>query len=118
VLFGALGDRIDADLEAIGESGRSPLVYVLCASPAEDNWTAARQRLTDPDLHPRPPEVIAFGVGDAPPELVAGIATDSQAFLAGPGMDPATAVQHFAEFVVRDVFERVERPGSPAVGAS
>ncbi|MET0414910.1 MAG: hypothetical protein ABW022_02670 [Actinoplanes sp.] len=120
VLFAALGDHIDADLAALDGSASDPLVYVLCASNPEDNWTAARHRLADPDLHPRPPEIIAFGVGDVPAELVAGIATDSSnAFRTAPGTHPSTAVAHFAEFVVRDVFERVEhRHSSPAVEAS
>ena len=113
VLFAALGDRIDADLAAVpaGQQVNTPMVYVLCASTADDNWTVARHRLTDPDLHPRPPEIMAFGVGDAPPDLVAGIASDSsEAFLAAPGSDPAAAIQHFAEFVVHDVLKRAGQP--------
>ncbi|MET0418771.1 MAG: hypothetical protein ABW022_22380 [Actinoplanes sp.] len=111
VLFAALADHIDADLAVLPEAASDPLVYVLCASTAEDNWMAARQRLTDPELRPRPPKISAFGSGDASPELVAGIATDaSNAFLTSPGTDPATAVAHFAEFVVSDILDRIDHP--------
>jgi hypothetical protein len=119
VLFAALGERIDADVAAAppGEPVNTPLVYVLCASTAEDNWAVARHRLTDPALHPRPPEIMAFGVGEAPPDLVAGIASDSsEAFLAWEGSDPATAIEHFADYVVHDVLVRVGQPDRDPAG--
>lgn len=118
-MLGDLRDRLDADLAvaADGVPMRNPLVYLLCVSIPEDDWTGARERLTDPALQTRPPEIVVFGVGDAPGELVRGLATGAdEAFAAEPGMAPASAMRNFAEFVVSDILSRAERADADRTG--
>ena len=105
-MFETLGERIDQDLAALEEESarvHDPVVFLLSASPPGDNWVKPRQRLVNPDLHRHTPTIVAFGVGGATSDLIAGIATGSgNAFMAVPGTDVATAIEHFWEFVVRD----------------
>jgi uncharacterized protein YegL len=102
-MFETLGERIDQDIAALdGEPAtvRTPAVYLLSASPASDNWAKPRQRLVNPHLHPHTPTIVAFGIGDATSDLVAGIATErGNAFMAVTGTDPAVAIDHFCEYV-------------------
>jgi uncharacterized protein YegL len=112
-MFETLGERIDTDLETLEEQQaevRDPVVFLLSAGPAGDNWTKPRQRLVNPDLHRHTPTIVAFGVGGATSDLIAGIATDrGNAFLAVPGTDTATAIEHFWDFVTHDILSLARR---------
>ncbi|NMO50893.1 hypothetical protein HH310_06755 [Actinoplanes sp. TBRC 11911] len=115
VLFGSLARRIDEDMDKVppGQDLKDPLVYVLCASSAEDNWTADRHRLTDPEARTRVPEIVAFGVGGATRDLVRAIATEpGNAYFVSADEDPIIAVRHFCDFTVRDLLDRVREPGA------
>jgi uncharacterized protein YegL len=106
-MFELLGERIDSDLETLEEEPsavRDPVVFLLSAGPAGDNWTKPRQRLVNPDLHRHIPTIVAFGIGAATSDLIAGIATEhGNAFMAVPGNDTATAIEHFWDFVAHDI---------------
>jgi uncharacterized protein YegL len=106
-MFETLGERMDLDIATLDDEPaivRDPMVYLLSASPASDNWAKPRQRLVDPQLHPHIPTIVAFGIGDATPDVITGIATQrGNAFLANPGMEPAIAIDHFCEYVTQAV---------------
>jgi uncharacterized protein YegL len=102
-MFETLAERIDSDIADLGEqpaSVRNPIVYLLSASPASDNWAKPRQRLVDPHLHRHIPTIVAFGIGNATSDLIAGIVTErDNAFMAVPGTDPAIAIDQFCGYV-------------------
>ena len=108
-MFETLADRIDQDLEMLEEEPleiRRPIVFLLSASAPGDNWMNPLRRLVDQRLHPHPPSIVAFGIGAAPADLIAGIATDpGQGFVPAPGTDIDTAIAQFWNFVARDILD-------------
>jgi uncharacterized protein YegL len=108
-MFHTLAARIDQDLEALEEETaeiRQPIVFLLSASPAGDNWTNPLRRLVDIHLHAHPPTIVACGIGGAPPDLIARIATEPQhGFVPTADLDTTDAIVHYWQFVVRDVLD-------------
>ncbi|MGK5683267.1 hypothetical protein [Actinoplanes sp. URMC 104] len=111
LLFAELADHLDAHASS-DEPANDPLIYLICASaPDNDNWTALRHRLTNREAGVRPAVIMAFGFGNAPPDLIAGIASDpGNAFTIKPGGDPVPATGHCADFIFRDLLARLDRP--------
>jgi uncharacterized protein YegL len=108
-MFNTLAARIDQDLEALEEETpeiRQPIVFLLSASPAGDNWTNPLRRLVDIHLHAHPPTIVACGIGGAPADLIARIATEPEhGFVPAAGIDPTDAIVHYWQFVVQDVMD-------------
>jgi uncharacterized protein YegL len=108
-MFNTLAERIDQDIELLEAETpeiRQPIVFLLSASPAGDNWANPLRRLVDIHLHRHPPTIVACGIGSAPAELIAQIATErDQGFVPAPGTDTADAIVHYWQFVVRDVLD-------------
>jgi uncharacterized protein YegL len=106
-MFETLAERIDQDIAELGEAQsnvRDPMVYLLSASPASDNWAKPRQRLVDSHLHRHIPTIVAFGIGDATPDVITGIATRrGDAYMALPGTEPAIAIDHFCDYVTQAI---------------
>jgi uncharacterized protein YegL len=108
-MFETLAERIDQDLttlEAETSEIRRPVVFLLSASSAGDNWSNPRRRLIDESLHPHAPSIVACGIGGAPPDLIAEIATDpGHGFVPVPGADTGEAIQYYWQSVARDILE-------------
>jgi uncharacterized protein YegL len=108
-MFETLAERIDQDIEQLQEELveiRRPIVFLLSASAAGDNWTNPLRRLVDERLHSYAPSIVACGIGAAPPDLIARIATErGQGFVPEPGTDTADAIEHYWKFVVQDILD-------------
>ena len=108
-MFNTLAARIDQDLDALELESpeiRQPIVFLLSASPAGDNWMAPLHRLVDIHLHAHPPMIVACGIGGAPADLIAEIATDpAHGFVPAAGTDTNDAIVQYWQAVMRDVVE-------------
>jgi uncharacterized protein YegL len=108
-MFNTLAARIDQDIESLEAETleiRQPIVFLLSASPAGDNWTNPLRRLVDIHLHAHPPTIVACGIGSAPADMIAQIATEpGQGFVPDAGTDPTDAIVQYWQFVVRDVLD-------------
>jgi uncharacterized protein YegL len=108
-MFDTLADRIDQDIEALEQETveiRQPIVFLLSASTASDNWVNALRRLVDIHLHAHPPSIVACGIGSAEPDLIARIATEpGQGFVPVPGFDTTDAIMRYWQFVVSDILD-------------
>lgn len=122
-VFGDLLTRIPDDVQRLKSGGNRvfrPIVFFLShGRPVEASvWRDLHRRLTDQDTIPTAPIVVAYGLGGAPADVLAQVATRPEhAFVEQPGLAPEAAVASviraiadtMAAIVIRD--GTVDRPG-------
>ncbi|MFI2714184.1 hypothetical protein ACH495_29090 [Micromonospora sp. NPDC018662] len=99
--FETLLDNIGHDIEALKAQQphvRRPIVFFLSGSAPRDgeSWTRPYQRLVDRNAHRYAPNVVACGIGAAPPALIATIATEPTfGFVMVPDSDVHAAIAQY-----------------------
>lgn len=105
--FRLLRTEIEQDVAALKNEGHRvfrPAVFFLTdgyPTEPEAAWEAEFQVLTDPTVNSRP-NIIAFGIGDADPRVIAKIGT-ARAFMADTNMSPAGALKEFSRALTRSI---------------
>lgn len=102
--FRVLKDTIDADvalLKAEGNRVHRPVVFFMSDGYPTSDWAESYQALVHDENRYRP-NIIAFGVGEAQPEVIAAVAT-FRAFLADDKVSPAAALTEFAKSLTNSI---------------
>jgi uncharacterized protein YegL len=101
-----LRDRISDDVSRLKDRGLTvgrPTVYILSAAASRYNtaWDAALRRLINRATFPYAPNILAFGIGAAPPEVIISIAEkpQSRGWVALPGMSLSEAAESYTAYV-------------------
>jgi len=108
--FDHLRRVIEADYLAGHDSGerwyRPAVLFISDGRPTdpEDRWRDAHRRLVDPGWRRRP-NILAFGFGDAVPEVLATVAENkpNRAYLAIEGAAPSTLVPELVAGLVQSI---------------
>jgi uncharacterized protein YegL len=105
-----LRDRISDDVARLKDRGLTvarPTVYLLSAAVSRDNtaWDAALRRLTNRATFPYAPNILAFGIGAAPPEIIISIAEkpQSRGWVALPGTSLSEAAESYTAYVLESI---------------
>ncbi|EWM68057.1 MULTISPECIES: hypothetical protein [Micromonospora] len=99
--FETLLDSIGHDIETLKAQQpnvRRPIVFFLSGSAPRDgeSWTSPYRRLVDRASHRYAPNVVACGIGAAPPALIATIATEPAfGFVMVPDSDVHAAIAQY-----------------------
>jgi uncharacterized protein YegL len=106
VVFDLLRDTIQSDVDQLKADGHQvlrPAVFFLTdGQPLDHNdWPAAHQQLIDPAWGPHP-NILAFGFGQANATTIQQVAT-VRGFIADGSLGPATALQEFAQSLIRSI---------------
>ncbi|WP_433686989.1 vWA domain-containing protein [Micromonospora carbonacea] len=107
--FETLLDNITHDIEALKAQQpkvRRPIVFFLSAGEPSDGraWVSPYRRLVDRHLHRYAPNIVAAGVGDASPALIASIATDPAfGFVMAPEADVSAAIEQYWRALIQSV---------------
>lgn len=111
----ALRQTIPADVALLKSSGyqvHRPSVFFLSdGQPTDksDKWRARLDELKDPGFRERP-NVLAFGVGDADPEIIRDLATSPRyGFMMTTGASTAGAISEFATSMLNSMVVSAER---------
>jgi uncharacterized protein YegL len=111
----ALRQVIPADVALLKSSGyqvHRPAVFFLSdgqPTEKESKWRERLRELNDPSFRERP-NILAFGVGDADPEIIASVATTpSYAFMMAEGVSTAGAIAEFAASMLNSMVSSAER---------
>jgi uncharacterized protein YegL len=113
--FEALRHMIPGDIALLKGSGyqvHRPTVFFLSdglPTEKEANWQAALSALKDDQFRQRP-NILAFGVGDADPAIIAQLATAPRyAFAMTDGVSTAGAIAEFAASMLNSMVASAER---------
>jgi uncharacterized protein YegL len=111
----ALRQTIPADVALLKSSGyqvHRPSVFFLSdGQPTEkqEKWRARLEELKDPAFRERP-NVLAFGVGDADPQVIRELATSPRyGFMMTDGASTAGAISEFATSMLNSMVASAER---------
>jgi uncharacterized protein YegL len=111
----ALRETIPADVALLKGSGyqvHRPSVFFLSdGQPTEkaDKWRKRLEELKDPGFRERP-NVLAFGVGEADPEVIRELATSPRyGFMMTTGASTAGAIAEFASSMLNSMVASAER---------
>jgi uncharacterized protein YegL len=116
--FGDLRRRIPADVRTLKTEGyrvHRPAVFVLTdGQPSDDSWLDAHHALTDPDITPAAPNIIACGIGAARAGTILRVATRPEfAFVALAGVDIGAAIAQFCTALTRSIINSAPRSTEP-----
>jgi len=104
--FDRLRQTIEDDvrgLEGEGHEAYRPAVYFLSDGlPTDDNWLTSYAALTDTGRTPPPPDIMAFGFGQADLDTISRVAT-VRAFMADASMDVDEALLEFADSLIHSI---------------
>ncbi len=106
--FFELRERIPSDvikLKGEGYEVHRPAVFFLSdgAPNLHDGWEAALSEVKSEDFKERP-NILAFGIGEADPEIIRQVATAPQyAFVSAQGVETGTAIAEFSKALTRSV---------------
>lgn len=103
-VFSFLRETITRDVRLLGSrTVHRPAVFFLSDGQPTDpvTWPAAFAALTDP-AWAASPNMVAFGVGDADPAIIARIGT-CRAFVGRDGVSPGTALRALSRVLVESV---------------
>ncbi|MBV9661169.1 MAG: VWA domain-containing protein [Acidimicrobiales bacterium] len=85
---------------------RPAVIFISDGRPTDEpeRWRAAHQRLVEPTWKRRP-NILAFGFGEADPEVLAAVteAKPNRAFIAGPGTEPAKIVPELLTGLIQSI---------------
>jgi uncharacterized protein YegL len=105
--FGLMRTTIESDVAQLVADGyrvfRPTMFFLTDGRPTDAmiEWRAAHSRMVDPDF-PHRPNVVAFGLGDAPTEILAEISTVA-AYTAADSMSAPAAIAAFGTMLVESV---------------
>lgn len=108
--FDHLRRAIEADYYTGRDSGerwyRPAVLFVSDGRPTdpEERWREAHRRLVDPSWR-RHPNILAFGFGDAVPEVLAAVAENKtgRAFMAATGANPSAVVSELMAGLIQSI---------------
>ena len=105
--FELLRDTIEDDVEALKASNyrvlRPAVFFLSDGKPNLGSWENAHEALVSSDFKYRP-NVLAFGIGEAEPEIIAQVAThEDYAFMVEAGILPGDALLKFFTALTRSV---------------
>lgn len=110
--YGAAFDHLRRVVEGDYYSGRlsgerwyrPAVLFVSDGRPTDEHWREAHSRLVDPSWRRRP-NILAFGFGDAVPEILATIAENkpNRAFVAAEGAAPSAVVPELMAGLVQSI---------------
>jgi len=112
-VFAYLRDQIGQDMARLKSQqltlGR-PVLFLLCADTPDDSpaWEAPYLNLVDRAGFPAAPDILACGIGPAPPEVIRKITARAQSFgwVAEPAIPLNEAASRFMTFVDRSIIAR------------
>lgn len=117
-IFEDLRRRIDEDVNHLRSEGYlvfRPAVFFLTdgvPNPAGQPWERALGELVGEGFKYRP-NILAFGVGDAAPEVIRRVASRKEyAFIAAKGVDTGTAIAKFSRELTRTIMVTAGRMAS------
>jgi uncharacterized protein YegL len=109
-VFDHLREVIEDDYQKSRAAGdrwyRPAVIFISDGRPTDEpeKWRSALRRLTDPGWKRRP-NILAFGFGDADPEVLTAV-TDgkpNRAFIASEGADPARVVPELLSGLIQSI---------------
>jgi uncharacterized protein YegL len=108
--FDHLRAVIEDDYQASRAGGdrwyRPAVLFISDGRPTDDSerWTAAHRRLVEPTWKRRP-NILAFGFGDAAPDVLAVVAESkpNRAFIATEGAEPAKVVPELMAGLIQSI---------------
>lgn len=108
--FDHLRQVIEEDYQRSRASGdrwyRPAVIFISDGRPTDDpqRWREALGRLTDPAWKRRP-NVLAFGFGDADPEVLAAVTSGqpNRAFIAAEGAQPAKVIPELLAGLIQSI---------------
>jgi uncharacterized protein YegL len=111
----ALRQSIPADIALLKSTGyqvHRPSVFFLSdgqPTEKEEKWGARLEELRDPSFRERP-NILAFGVGDADPQVIRQLATSPRyGFMMTEGASTAGAIAEFAASMLNSMVASAER---------
>ena len=85
---------------------RPAVIFISDGRPTDDSerWRSALDRLTDPTWKRRP-NILAFGFGDADPEVLAAVTSNkpNRAFIAAEGAEPAKVIPELLAGLIQSI---------------
>jgi uncharacterized protein YegL len=120
-----LRERISEDVGRLKGRGLTvgrPTIYLLSAAASRDAtaWDAALRRLTDRVTFAYAPNILAFGIGEAPAEIIIAIAEKpgSRGWVAHPGTSWRDAAESYMASVQESILNlgRAHLTGHPDMG--
>lgn len=108
--FDHLRQVIEEDYQRSRASGdrwyRPAVIFISDGRPTDDpeRWRSALDRLTDPGWKRRP-NILAFGFGDADPEVLATVTSGkpNRAFIAAEGAQPAKVIPELLAGLIQSI---------------
>ena len=79
-----------------------PAVFFITDGEPTDDWEANHRALTDKNVNPQAPHIIAFGVAGANPAVIGKIGTKA-AFIANQGVDPGNALKEILKSLTNTI---------------
>ena len=91
-----------ANMKSQGIQVYRPAVFFITDGEPTDDWEANHRALTDKNVNPQAPHIIAFGVAGANPTVIGKIGTKA-AFIANQGVDPGNALKEILKSLTNTI---------------
>ena len=91
-----------ANMKSQGIQVYRPAVIFITDGEPTDDWEANHRALTDKNVNPQAPHIIAFGVAGANPAVIGKIGTKA-AFIANQGVDPGNALKEILKSLTNTI---------------
>jgi uncharacterized protein YegL len=106
--FRQLAEVIPPDMDSLKARVTTvmrPMVFFLAGAPPTDEvpWGDARAQLMNRHVQPYPPQIIVGGIGTAPPQVVAGIASQPEYAFVAVNADPRDAARRYFTYVAQQI---------------
>jgi uncharacterized protein YegL len=91
-----------SNMKSQGVQVYRPAVFFITDGEPTDDWEANHRALTDKNVNPQAPHIIAFGVAGANPAVIGKIGTKA-AFIANQGVDPGNALKEILKSLTNTI---------------
>ena len=91
-----------ANMKSQGIQVYRPAVFFITDGEPTDDWEANHRALSDKNVNPQAPHIIAFGVAGANPAVIGKIGTKA-AFIANQGVDPGNALKEILKSLTNTI---------------
>lgn len=91
-----------SNMKAQGIQVYRPAVFFITDGEPTDDWEANHRALTDKNVNPQAPHIIAFGVAGANAAVIGKIGTKA-AFIANQGVDPGNALKEILKSLTNTI---------------
>ena len=91
-----------ANMKSQGIQVYRPAVFFITDGEPTDDWEANHRALTDKNVNPQAPHIIAFGEAGANPAVIGKIGTKA-AFIANQGVDPGNALKEILKSLTNTI---------------